>query len=99
MAKLTEKPTLDWLRLTPLQTRIILAAWSADSIVCKGRELNSAHRLARRNLLEFVQSIDGGLRGEFRLTSDARAYPPTGLKRLLVHKRGRQALSSNRRGE
>jgi len=83
-----ETPNIEWLRLTPKQTRVLLAAWTADSIVCKGRELNSAHRLVRRRLLQFIKPIEGGLKGEFCLDDEALAFPPTGLKSLLVHHQG-----------
>lgn len=99
MVKLTKAPTLAWLRLSPAQTRVMLVAWSADTVVCRGRNLNVARRLERRGLLDFVQSMDGGLRGEFRLSDDARAYPPSGLKALLVRKAGRAALADGGRDE
>lgn len=87
-----EKPTIEWLRLTPPQTRVLLLAWSKDSIVCAGRDLNVAHRLARRGLLNFLRPIEGGMKGEFSLTDIARDYPPTGLKTLVIQPCDRAAL-------
>lgn len=97
MGKLTDKPTMDWLRLTSPQERVMLIAWTADSIVLGGRDLNIAHRLERRGLLRFVSPINGGLQGEFELTDVARDYPPIGLKALLVRRPGRRALSARER--
>jgi hypothetical protein len=89
-------PSMEWLRLSPRQTRVFLAAWSADSIICKGRDLNAAHRLSKLWLLRFLGPIDGGLRGEFQITDIARDYPPIGLKALLVHHSGRRALEEEK---
>lgn len=94
MDKLNNTPNMEWLQLTSKQTRVLLCAWSADTIICKGRELNTAHRLARRGLLHFVGPIDGGLRGEFELTDDALAYPPSGLKALIVRREGSYVVQS-----
>ncbi len=86
-------PDMTWLRLTPRQTRVLLCAWSYDRIVCSGRNLNTAHRLNRRNLLVFHGPVDGGLKGVFSLSEDAKAYPPTGLKALVVRKHGQIDVS------
>jgi len=97
--KLTkETPNIEWLRLPPGQLRVLLTAWSADSIVCSGRALNAASSLTRRELLKFIAPIDGGLRGEFELTDVAKDYPPTGLKSLLVKHDGKVNVGSKPAG-
>ena len=96
MTKLTTQPNMRWLRLTPKQTRVLLMAWRSSRIVVRGWDLNHAHRLARRGLLRFIRPIEGGMQGEFALSEDARAYPPTGLKALVIPPApaGRLALKS-----
>lgn len=99
MAKLAEagagtKPNMSWLRLTPPQERVLLLAWTAKSAIFGGHDLGIAQRLVRRELLKFMQPLDGGLRGEFELTEVARAYPPTGLKALIVRHPGRRSFAN-----
>jgi hypothetical protein len=89
------EPDMSWLRLPPTHEKVLLLAWTADSIVVSGRNLNAAHRLAARDLLTFMNSPDGGLSGEFRLTEMAKTYPPTGLKALTVRKAGRHAIKES----
>lgn len=95
--KLTEAPSMSWLRLSTGQERVLLLAWTADSISVRGRDLGAAGKLVRRGLLRFVRPIDGGLRGEFAITEDARAYPPTGLKALTVQHVGCLEISARPR--
>jgi hypothetical protein len=80
-----ETLAMSWLRLTKAQERVLLMAWTSDTIVFRGHDLNVARRLERRELLHFIRPVDGGLGGEFRLTEVAREYPPIGLKALIVH--------------
>lgn len=91
---MSEELSLEWLRLSKAQTRIMLCAWGAGSIVCSGHDLNVARRLSRRGLLDFRGATDEGLQGEFALSKEGRAFPPTGLKRLVVKHKGRRNLRS-----
>ncbi len=88
------EPDMTWLRLTPRQARVFLSAWSFRTVVCGGRDLNSAHRLHHTGLLDFIGPIEGGMKGEFALSEVGRLYPPVGLKALHVKSDERTALSA-----
>lgn len=65
------------LRLTKAQERVLTICWHSKSDkTFSGHDLNVAHRLAARDLLDFVGPLNGGLRGVFRLSDVARDYPP-----------------------